>query len=304
MRRRTGFTLIELLVVIAIIGVLIALLLPAIQQAREAARRSQCSNNLKQIGLAMTNYFHTNKVFPWGRMGCDGATTGVCAGDPNFAKNGLSGVIMLFPFLEENGAYDGFNFDLSVRRSDAIGWQAQNSTTLERTIRSLICPSDDSERFVVEGSFRFGTASYALSAGTLGPSGGTGYNPKYANTGMFFYKSNFKVKDILDGLTATMFVSEVRAAHTQESLNIWMECGRQLSNHRTTENPPNTPPGMGANTMNPYGFIINGAFGSRHVGGINAVFGDGHVQFISDDVSLAVYRAASTRSGGEAPGKF
>ena len=104
--RRRGFTLIELLVVIAIIAILVALLLPAVQQAREAARRSSCKNNLKQIGLALHNYHDTHRVFPPGQIRGRNPSTGVECG------NGFSWGAMLLPFLEESAVYDGLDFTI------------------------------------------------------------------------------------------------------------------------------------------------------------------------------------------------
>ena len=105
-RRNTAFTLVELLVVIAIIGILVALLLPAVQMAREAARRTECSNNLRQIGLALVQYEAANECYPPGRMGCDGMNFDVCAGDKGFERPGTSGFVMLLPMLEQQNLYD------------------------------------------------------------------------------------------------------------------------------------------------------------------------------------------------------
>src|SRR5688500_11603163 len=109
--RRRAFTLVELLVVIAIIGILVALLLPAVQAAREAARRMQCSNNLKQIALGMQNYHDTYKTFPPGRMGCDGSGPGNCTGGPDIIRAGTSGFVCLLPFVEQRQLYDGMSFE-------------------------------------------------------------------------------------------------------------------------------------------------------------------------------------------------
>ncbi len=109
---RIGFTLVELLVVIAIIGMLVTLLLPAVQSAREAARRSACSNNLKQIGLALTNYEGAIGAYPPGRMGCNGCQQDVCTDNPGYQRPATSGFVMLLPMLEEQGLYDQFgNFE-------------------------------------------------------------------------------------------------------------------------------------------------------------------------------------------------
>ena len=105
---RNAFTLVELLVVIAIIGILVSLLLPAVQQAREAARRMQCSNNLKQIALALANYESGVGVFPPGRMGCDGWTQDVCKDNPGIQRPGTSGFVMILPQLEQQNLYDKF----------------------------------------------------------------------------------------------------------------------------------------------------------------------------------------------------
>ncbi|HEY1066419.1 MAG TPA: DUF1559 domain-containing protein, partial [Pirellulales bacterium] len=107
---RRGFTLIELLVVITIIAILIALLLPAVQAIRAAARQAQCQNNLKQIGIALANYETIRKCYPPGRMGCDGITSGPCAGNTNQQRTGTSAFPMLLPQLEMQPLFDQLKF--------------------------------------------------------------------------------------------------------------------------------------------------------------------------------------------------
>src|SRR5580704_2460101 len=135
-RTRRGFTLIELLVVIAIIAVLIALLLPAVQAAREAARRAQCTNNLKQIGLAMHNYHSANNTFPMG-----GANSTFLTGATGFGWGDWSSQAMLLSYLEEQTIYNALNFSItSIDVGDGEG--LVQSTGTATTINSFLCPSD------------------------------------------------------------------------------------------------------------------------------------------------------------------
>lgn len=301
-RRTRGFTLIELLVVIAIIAVLIALLLPAVQQAREAARRSQCKNNLHQLGLALANYEETHSIYPPGRLGCDGINTGPCNGNPNYTRVGLSAFPLLLPQLEEANLYNQFNFD-NIAWGQIAGWEPLNKVGVEARPEVLVCPSDVSQPSVLSNGLEAATSSYALVHGTMGPSNGISGNMKVFNTGPFNYKTAYRSRDMIDGLSSTMFVGEVKATHTEESYNRWTVSSRHLDCLRTTENPINTPPGTGI-TTSPYGIGLNGAFGSEHVGGAQFLFGDGHVSFLGENMSLTIYRALSTRSGGETVGEF
>ena len=132
MQHRRGFTLIELLVVVAIIGVLIALLLPAVQAAREAARRAQCVNNLKQIGLGLHNYHDTVGSLPMGRE----------RGTIDGQGRGYSAYAMVLPYLEQGSAYDSINFALSPDVGPTNVAQAENTTVMNLTLSYLLCPSD------------------------------------------------------------------------------------------------------------------------------------------------------------------
>lgn len=300
--RRKGFTLIELLVVIAIIAILIALLLPAVQQARAAARRSQCKNNLKQLGLALANYESTFRILPPGRLGCDGINNGPCQGNPNFTRVGLSAFVLLLPQLEETGLYNQFDFD-DIAWGQGSTWVAANATALRARPEVLVCPSDDSEPTVTSNGIEVATGSYALVHGTLGPSNGISANMKVFNTGPFNYKTPYYYRDIIDGLSNTIFIGEVTDAHTNLSMNIWTQAGRHESCLRTAENPVNTEPGTGI-TTSPYGVPLNGAFSSEHAGGAQFLFGDGHVSFLSENLSLITYRALATREGMEVVGEY
>lgn len=305
MTRRHGFTLVELLVVIAIIGILIALLLPAVQSAREAARRMSCTNNLKQIGLALQNYELTIGVFPPGRVGCDGITVGPCEGNGPFERVGTSALAMILPQMENQTLYDAFDFENGPWITDSANgpngrpWIESNAQAIGTSVPAYICPSDDSERFVSSSGVPVATGSFALCMGKNGPTFGIASDTvKINNNGVFYYKSKLRNGDIVDGLSNTFFAGETIDNHTQGSSNRWSVGSRHLDTLRSTDNPLNTPSGTGV-TVDLYGYSASGAFASLHPGGANFVFGDGHVVFISEGIDLESYRALSTREGIE-----
>jgi prepilin-type N-terminal cleavage/methylation domain-containing protein/prepilin-type processing-associated H-X9-DG protein len=338
MHRLRAFTLVELLVVIAIIGLLIALLLPAVQAAREAARRMACSNNLKQVGLAIAVYQSAQQFYPRG-TGCDsgGDQTCGCSAASNAAgtRTGNSGFLLVLPQLELQSLFDSFDF----ANGGPWRWFNPGASTGEFTnpARNIpaaatrppvfVCPSDNSAPLVtitfpdLGGRF-VATGNYALVHGRYGPSGnvpgltgdcGTGGNigfnnpVKVMNTGVFGYFRRFRPTDVTDGLSKTMFAGEVIAAHTADSRNIWSFAFRHCDSLRNTENPLNTPPGGPIFFENPAASPpqkCNGSFASRHPGGGQFVFGDGRVAFLSDTINQATYRALSTRASGDLPGNF
>lgn len=180
--KRHAFTLVELLVVIAIIGILVALLLPAVQKAREAARRTQCINNLKNIGLAMHNHLSTKKVFPAGRLGCDTFSDDICAGVASEDRVGVSAFVALLPYLEEQALYDQFSFKKfkngpwpSASGSSSTAWASDYSSAIAIRPKVMFCPSDDSEPCcetssdgrLMGGSHREKTVGQAPDNGTI-----------------------------------------------------------------------------------------------------------------------------------------
>ena len=302
---RTGFTLVELLVVIAIIGILIGMLLPAVQSVREAARRTSCQNNLRQIGLALANFESGIGHFPPGRIGCDDIgqqmSVGVCADSltPE-EKNGASGFVSILPYLEQGNLYDSLDVNdggLWNRDVDDLGWWMYNPTKREGIqveLEVFNCPSASHSRksetyFPVTAA----TSDYAFCSGSLGPDNLV-HVTKYKNDGAFVYKVPKENADVRDGLSNTFFVGEVLRPDIWESSNVWSYAIANADCLRTTTNPLNTIPGDG--------IVVerrNGAFGSSHPGGAIFVYGDCHIDFVSETIDLGTYRALSTINNGE-----
>ena len=304
----SAFTLVELLVVITIIGILIALLLPAVQAAREAARRMQCSNNLKQISLALVNYENAFRTFPPGTLGIDGASEGVFATYTPHQRTVMSALVLLLPFVEQQALYDSFDLDngpvwffTGVASPMSSAWLSEPGkvAAVATRLAVYVCPSDTSEEMTetyLLPNVEAATGSYALMAGTNGPRffGTAWVAVKYDNNGMFYYVQAHKVRDCTDGTSNTIFAGETIEAHNPESRNIWTIGWRLTDSQRTTDNPINTPPGLGVTWSG-----LNGCFASKHPGGAMFAFGDGHVSFLSENIDLETYRALSTRAEGE-----
>jgi prepilin-type N-terminal cleavage/methylation domain-containing protein/prepilin-type processing-associated H-X9-DG protein len=300
-----GFTLVELLVVITIIGILIALLLPAVQAAREAARRMQCSNNLKQICLALHGYHERKNCFPPGDVEPSAAVPGVVGSQ-------LGAFFMLLPDLELSNLYDGVNWQNPPANIalDPITWQndPKNKTVIGVRPPVLVCPSDMGppmeDKYHTPANYFSGglsaVCSYAMMMGTIGPCGNT-TDSKWHNNGLFYLTTAHCIADIVDGTSSTICVGEVLEGSTMDSSNVWFFGGRWGDTLRCSQEPINTPPRRGC-TITAWGQTLNGAFGSYHPGGCSFGFADGHVSFVAETIPLVIYQALSTRNGyGKAP---
>jgi prepilin-type N-terminal cleavage/methylation domain-containing protein/prepilin-type processing-associated H-X9-DG protein len=314
MNARRGFTLVELLVVIAIIGVLIALLLPAVQQAREAARRTECENHEKQIGLAMHGFHDSHHSLPSGFVSQPGGAMGPANAQTGDAGPGWSCFFEILPFLEETSTQKAFDMSLPA-------WHTQNSAAATANVAVYRCPavSDDSPTYnVTDGSgaklAAFSRSHYVACAGQhdiwVDPDGSLA--AKFAD-GVLFRNSRARFKDITDGLSHTMMVAEQTPAHSDST---WvavvpgaMTCptprytlaGCDMAapqvNFHSGPGLSETPPAIKPPNDNFPGYVDETH--SEHPGGCNVLLCDGSVQWVSDLVNPIVWAAMATRAGGE-----
>jgi prepilin-type N-terminal cleavage/methylation domain-containing protein/prepilin-type processing-associated H-X9-DG protein len=302
---RRAFTLVELLVVIAILGVLIALMLPAVQAAREAARRQICSSHLREVGLAISHYESAVRKFPAGRIGCDDSGDNPATplpfcppGLPVEKKTAASGFITLLPYMEQQALHDKLavaHGGLWNRNMDDLGWwyaSHAKAEAIKERVTVYVCPSDPSKGLSdAYNPVIAATGTYAFIQGTKGPAS-PGFESKYENDGLFLYVIQRKRTEITDGSSQTIMLGETIMNDTFEGSNTWTYARRNADSLRTTELALNTPPGPGD-----YYGLQNGALGSVHPGGVMFAYADGHVDMIAESVELAVLRAASTIAG-------
>ena len=291
-KKRTpgGFTLIELLVVIAIIAILIALLLPAVQQAREAARRTSCKNNMKQLGLAIHNYHDVHLCFPMS------ARSGVTAGGPS---SGFSWITMALPYFDQAPLFNQLNLNYKLTENTVTN----NRTLIETPLPTLLCPSDPTQ------AVRSDLANWWAwpgepTAGTVGrgPAGVTcymGYQGDWFDTeppdGMFERSPRRKVRmrDIIDGTSNVMAVGERSPSYSPwcawaAGNGVWIVDRYRINQIRETEPIPNAAEVGGVK----YGAI------SMHEGGIQVVFADGSVHFLSENMDHTTYQQMGRHADG------
>jgi len=325
-RDRRGFTLVELLVVIAIIGVLVALLLPAVQQAREAARRMSCTNNLKQLALACHNYHDT-----YGRLPLNYSNGGY-----DSLQRGTSWLTQTLPFIEQGNIYDqiDFNFGLSNDPRNVGVWNTSptigsNSWLASQAIDAFQCPSDglneDGRRGgrANVGGFNAGINNYKGVNGANWEWGtwivntgvhastpwGVSGNGLDAGNGIFFRgaaggrPSRTKMSAITDGTSNTYMVGEAIPAFCTHTWWWWFN-----GSTGTCAVPPNARAQSGScQTGSRTADLIcaagdwpnNYSFMSMHPGGLQFAYADGSVSFVTDNIDIIVYRNNATMSGGE-----
>ena len=317
-----GFTLVELLVVIAIIGILIGMLLPAVQQVREAARRIQCAHNMRQISLACLVYEHERQTFPAGRHGLEAPQESHLdlAPDVRFF-DGTSFLVTILPFIEQQSTYDELHVQkLNVWSGSgplALNWNPSSTeevyqrslAIIRRTMPVYRCPSEDSpEKITLEG-VEAATGSYAGCSGTnLSGLGMNNTEIKYHNNGMLRFANEVRLAEVTDGTSSTILIGETIDADHETKNNVWTLNRHGGSTSGVTITPINWPTGVDPGIAGSWlGDRLensgpNGAFASRHPGGANFGFVAGHVTFLSEEIDSDVYLWQGSRAGGEVVG--
>lgn len=337
-KSRQGFTLIELLVVIAIIAVLIALLLPAVQQAREAARRTQCKNNLKQVGLALHNFHDTFLHFPIGQYNND--------------NNQWGWTVFILPYMDQGPIYTALtdtsstyrvflppnmgggtltgtvtNIDSIHNPGNAAAGDCDTNTTIgsglysggvvTAKLNALVCPSDV---LPAANSNNYGKTNYLGNMGNTSLWGATTFGCGGVlgdkNNGILLFSNSdtatwvVRIADVTDGTSNTIAVGEASVSNNVNGvaqlsrIPVWAGangggCNGTGDLSRVLRTADaNYPPGNGTATA------LEMAFGSQHVGGVQVLLTDGSVRFVSQNISGTTWSAIGSRNGGEIPGDY
>jgi prepilin-type N-terminal cleavage/methylation domain-containing protein/prepilin-type processing-associated H-X9-DG protein len=311
-----GFTLIELLVVVAIIAILIGLLLPAVQKVREAASRTRCQNNLKQIGLALLHRHDLLNRFP---AGTTNTLDPDYAGDPNWCRDGLPlspptqarapWTVGLLPFLEDQAVQDLFNPNAQFRASSNFTTaDAGNQAAFDRPNRKFQCPSDPNSGPGVNN-----TNYHGVQGGWVNPApppavycATNGGSRVFLRNGILFVNSRVAVKDVTDGTSNTFLVGETKYCTTPtaraDGVHVSWSSGANLYEF-------GNPYGLAGAVLQINAVATHGGnanqletfsrlFGSFHPRGCHFAFADGSVRFVSEDVPLATLRQLAIRDDG------
>ena len=299
---RRGFTLIELLVVIAIIAILIALLLPAVQQAREAARRTQCRNNLKQIGLALHNYHDTHNTFPPGFVQT-----------PTLHRNEATWMAFILPGLDQAPRYNQFDFSAC---GGCISPASPNAAAYSDPIPAFRCPSDTEAPAALN---TYGRGNYGANngIGPLNPPAGYAQVPRGA-LGLFDGNSKVRISDVRDGTSNTVAVTELRtfAKGANDFRGVMFYPEGPFTHHNYSPNAKIAdqlrsawcqadaiPTCVGTyNAFNDKNMLYTAR--SHHTGGVHSLLADGSVRFISENLNLATWQNLAVPDDGLTIGEF
>jgi prepilin-type N-terminal cleavage/methylation domain-containing protein len=279
-----AFTLVELLVVIAIIGLLVAMLLPAVQSSREAARRSSCTNNMKQIGLAIAGYQLAKTVYP------PSNSDDVFEWNAGGRLRNHSWASLIMPYVELSPLHDSINFKIS-------SMAPANQPAAGTVVPIYRCPSYAGPQLTTDPHYprdKYAIGNYvSIGASDVDHIWGVSLKPE----GVIFPLSQISPKEVTDGISKTMFIAESR----EEGMRVWID-GRTAANTALRYAPGSFTPQIALNTT-PYfdEGDIECAYGpsSMHPGGALHLFGDGSVHFLPDTITAANYVALCTRAGGE-----